>query len=127
MRASIYLAGPVEDSDDPYGWRDEVDDRFGYINFINPMDLADPSDSPEYIWSKCIMGLRKSDGIIVNLNNKEFTWGTPIEQYVVYDMSKPVVVVTEFDDDELPSAAVVYSDKRTSKYNKAIRYIDKWG
>lgn len=34
----VYLAGPVEQSDDPRSWRDELKANFPSINFVDPMD-----------------------------------------------------------------------------------------
>lgn len=36
---AIYLAGPVEQSDDPHGWRTDVKHRYPELDFIDPMDF----------------------------------------------------------------------------------------
>lgn len=38
MSDAIYLAGPVEQDDDPRTWRDDVKDRHPDLTFIDPMD-----------------------------------------------------------------------------------------
>lgn len=48
----IYLAGPVEQTDDPHTWRGIVKRRFPDIEFIDPMDFQrDWDDDPEGVVS----------------------------------------------------------------------------
>lgn len=38
---SVYLAGPVEQADDPRTWREDVKERFPDVDFVDPMDWQD--------------------------------------------------------------------------------------
>lgn len=53
MMDPIYLAGPVEQTDDPHTWRDVTKSRFSDLEFIDPMDFqADWHEDPEAVIAK---------------------------------------------------------------------------
>lgn len=102
-RAKVYLSGPVELSDDPQSWREEVKEDIGYFSYIDPLELGLTSDdSPYEVTWKCLDNLKLADIMFINYIHEEPTWGTPIESYYAWQDNIPVVVWTEMDFDELP-------------------------
>lgn len=66
MTEPIYLAGPVEQTDDPRSWRDVTKSRFPDLEFIDPMDFqTDWNEDPTGVIAK-ELGVCETHPILAN-------------------------------------------------------------
>lgn len=67
----IYLAGPVEQTDDPRTWRDVVKERFPDLSFIDPMDFQeDWHQDPEGVIAKELSVCESSPILACNIGSE---------------------------------------------------------
>lgn len=74
----IYLAGPVEQDDDPRTWRDDVKNRFPDVNFIDPMGWQEQWDSdPRSVVKRELQAVEENAVLACNIGaNAPETVGT---------------------------------------------------
>lgn len=144
-RFYIYLAGPVEDSDDPISWREKVIKEFGTYNFFNPLDQSLVStlkmyedentrqEAIEYIESKIIQNdkraVKLSDAVLINLKYSQDTSGTFHEQQIAWQMGKPIGIVIpegEHPHDYLRRFTYHHADVFGESCNEVIRKLETW-
>lgn len=118
MRKKIYLSGPVEQSDDPNAWRNELVEDLGYYRFIDPTkafnitleDIRENEHTRYYLVMRCLRGIAVSDGVYIDWSKPEITWGTPIEQFFAWISGIPIVVYTGDNDHQIPAFMEVFAD-----------------
>lgn len=93
----IYLAGPVENDDDPRTWRDELRERHPDINWIDPMDWQDEWETdPESVWERELETCRTGAVLVCNIGkDAPRTTGTHHEIREALNHGQPVAIVPE--------------------------------
>jgi len=111
MRRKVYLSGPIERSDNPETWREEVEDEYNTINFFNPFDLGlDPEeDAYELVWRE-LDAIRHMDFLLVMYEKGVETYGTPREMFWAWMNCVPVIVWSVEDPEDMPVYATIFSD-----------------
>jgi len=97
----VYLAGPVDFTDDAHDWREQVADKlleFNIASFSPPHafkagGMADPFVSPR-LMAINFAAIWNSDLVFVNLGNT-LSVGTSREIQQAINWGKPVIVVSE--------------------------------
>lgn len=112
MRREVYLSGPIERSEDPRTWREEVDEEFGNVSFFNPLDMGlDPwEDRYELVW-KQLRRIETCDFVLVNYIEGVETYGTPMEMMWAFLNNTPVITWSMIGPEHMPVYAVVFSDE----------------
>jgi len=134
-RKRIYLSGPIEQSDDPYRWRYEIQENRAFYEYIDPTDHIDVTvdemqNDPYaryYIAVECLRQITLADGVLIYWGEPEVTWGTPIEQYYAWLNGVPNVVFTEGNDVEIPGFMEVFADEIVDKPEEGLALIDRLG
>lgn len=110
-RRTVYLAGAIERSDDPDSWRNELEEEFKHVRFINPMDSGiDPHEEPYRLVWWCFRQVQFSDYVIVNYEKGVETWGTPMELLWAWLQGVPVLLWTIEDPEDMPAFLKVMTD-----------------
>lgn len=101
----VYLAGPIRHSED-FGksWRREAKSRYPEIDWIDPLDRTDYSDTKilsyldavEIVEDDLTM-IDESDVLLVNWEEAVPTCGTPMEVRYAYSQKIPVLVKSSLE------------------------------
>lgn len=119
LRRQVYLSGAIHASDDPWSWRDDLIDEYGYINFISPVDIQDSAvvnnreERYNRKWEVVMNDLRSialSDAMLVYYEQDVETYGTPIECFYAWMSGVPVIVYSEVEKKDMPLFLLCFSD-----------------
>lgn len=82
----IYLAGPVDDADDPTAWRDDLKESYPDLDFVDPVEVwPDYADDPKETISWCLEKAERCD-VLAGMLGAADTTGThhEIDRAVVH-------------------------------------------
>lgn len=101
----VYLAGHVDNVDDPVTWRDEVIDKYEIegLSFVNPVEeFKEYGDNPGEVVQWCLERAKECDGILVGRWYNDIpTYGTTRELHVANFNGRPVVMYYDGDLEDI--------------------------
>lgn len=97
MTYNIYLSGHVDETEEPWEWRDEIkvtwkDDE--QVKFTDPVEKFPEYDDnkQEVVWW-CIVQAVICDGLFVKWDNETLTVGTIVEITIAFLFHNPTVIL----------------------------------
>lgn len=130
----IYLAGPIDQADDPVSWRDWMKSTFGENYFVDPIDYFpdEYQDNREEVREWCEKKVTECDSVLVGGYSPDIaTVGTIIEMKNAIDNDVPVVMVYPGDSDDISPFINPdyggYCSQIVNNYTSAFEYCMRTG
>ena len=95
----IYLAGPIENDDDPRNWREDLKERHPNVPFVDPMEWQSEWESdPRLVIERELAVVRNNPVLVANYgSDAPETTGTDHEIAVALENEQPVGIVPAGD------------------------------
>lgn len=88
----VYLCGPFDNHYDPYTWRKNLGDKYGWMQVINPADKATMyDDDPEEVVDWCLRNAKECGILLIRWDAQSVTVGSFMEYGVALEHENVIV------------------------------------